>query len=66
MNIKNIIYEADGKQYTARPATEEELKAANLLGNCNCGDEKCVSGKKWRCMAGGGGSCVWYPTNEVC
>ena len=33
---------------------------------CSCGDEKCSGGKVQRCMAGGGGSCTWYPTNQVC
>lgn len=49
------------------------LFALTLLGvwaytamACNCGDEKCIAGRVQRCMAGGGGKCVWYPTNEVC
>lgn len=41
------------------------LSASSVFA-CECGEEKCVGGWVQRCMAGGGGSCTWYPTNEVC
>ena len=64
--IMQITYLANGKQYVAVPVSDQEVAAANQARNCNCGAETCVSGWVWRCMAGGGGQCVWYRTNEVC
>jgi hypothetical protein len=66
VSIQSITYEVDGKSYTAHPATDDELKAAKLDRGCNCGAEQCIGGWRYRCMAGGGGGCVWYRTNEVC
>lgn len=64
--IVNLTYTAAGKTYTAQRASEQDIQKAGLALNCSCGDEVCVGGFKRRCMAGGGGVCVWFLTNEVC
>ncbi len=61
-----IHYVLDGQPFIAVPATETELKELKLQRHCNGGDEQCNSGKRWRCLAGGDGPCVWYSTDESC
>src|SRR5215216_4630089 len=64
--IVNLTYTSAGKTYTAERASEQDIQKAGLALNCTCGNEVCVGGFKRRCMAGGGGVCVWFLTNEVC
>jgi hypothetical protein len=66
VEVVEIRFKVGEKDFTATPASPEKTKAAGLTASCNCGDEKCVNGWVWRCMAGGGGQCVWYETHEVC
>lgn len=66
IKIVNLTYTSAGKTYTAERASEQDIQKAGLAPNCSCGDEVCVGGFKRRCMAGGGGVCAWYLTNEVC
>jgi hypothetical protein len=66
LKVSRIMYTVAGKEYTATPATADEIKQAGLSETCSCGQEQCRGGWVWRCMAGGGGQCVWYRTNEVC
>lgn len=73
ITITRIILEKDGIEYSARPATNEELRTLEEkikeTGNstsCSCGQEMCLEGWVWRCMAAGGGECIWYITNIVC
>jgi hypothetical protein len=64
--IINLTYISAGKTYKAERASEQDIQKAGLALNCACGDEVCEGGFKRRCMAGGGGVCVWFLTNEVC
>lgn len=66
MRITKFTYERNGQEFEAVRATARQVSEANLENECECGEEVCVEGWVWRCMAGGGGECVWYPTNEVC
>ena len=66
IKIVTLTYTSAGKTYTAELATEQGIQKAGLALNCTCRDEVCVGGFRRRCMAGGGGVCVWYLTNEVC
>ena len=66
IKIVKLTYTSAGKTYTAERASEQDIQKAGLALNCTCGDEVCVGGFKRRCMAGGGGVCVWFLTNEVC
>ena len=66
IKIVNITYTSAGKTYTAERVSEQDIQKAGLALNCTCGEEVCVGGFKRRCMAGGGGVCAWYLTNEVC
>jgi len=64
--IVNLTYTSAGKTYTAERASEQDIQKAGLAVPCTCGDEVCVGGFKRRCMAGGGGACAWFVTNEAC
>ena len=66
IKIVKLTYTSAGKTYTAERASEQDIQKAGLALNCTCGEEVCVGGFKRRCMAGGGGVCAWYLTNEVC
>lgn len=66
IEIQKITYTLKSKTHTATPISEEKRNELGLTFGCNCGDEKCINGWVYRCMAGGGGSCIWFETNEVC
>jgi hypothetical protein len=66
IQIVNFTYIKKGETYTAVRVNAEQLRKAGKSRGCNCGDESCEGGWVWRCMAGGGGECEWYATNEVC
>lgn len=73
VKITKILLEKDGVEYVAVPVSDEllkvneqNLKAAGLDLNCNCGAEWCDGRWLWRCMYSGAGQCSWYQTYIVC
>lgn len=74
IQVTQIRFDVDGVSYVAQPPTEAEVAEAKayfatigrVQDGCQCGEEFCIGGRVWRCMAGGGGSCTWYPTNQIC
>jgi hypothetical protein len=63
----NITFTLDGKEIKGIKASKDEIHAMGLEEQCSCGDEYCgPGGKLVRCMASGGGSCIWYITDAVC
>ena len=43
-----------------------EILSLNLSENCNCGDQQCINGIKYRCIQDPFGDCVWMKTSERC
>jgi hypothetical protein len=67
VQILAMKYIVQGTEYTAHPATADDLKEAGLsVAACPCGKVQCHSASVWRCLTGISGTCVWYPTQEGC
>jgi hypothetical protein len=74
IKIHSIQYEnSDGELHLATVHKADLNKddandnsPASLTGNCNCGEERCVAGIKYRCMPDPFGDCVWWKTTESC
>jgi len=71
--VTRVIYELDGKEYVARPASADEKRAVKtklleggLSESCECGEEFCDGEWVWRCMYAGAEECDWFITYEVC
>ena len=64
--IRSIIYSINGREYVGKIIGVKKQTELGLSDDCNCGDELCIGGWVYRCMAGGSGECVWYETGEVC
>jgi hypothetical protein len=71
--IKEILIEFEGKEYTALPATGEQLNENREkmkrdginADECNCGEEWCDGEWLWRCFETSEG-CRWFITYIVC
>ena len=74
IKIRSIQYENnDGELHEATMVKGKSVKhkaghkpPVSLTENCNCGDELCIEGIKYRCMADPFGDCVWFKTTESC
>ena len=65
-----VFTHRDGKEYTAKRATDEQkqrAKAKNpaIMEGCTCGEEFCDGQWLWRCMYAGAGACDWFITYIV-
>lgn len=78
IEILSYTYKKDGEIHTAT-TRNIDLKNQNPnagtrgpsdiepSGICNCGETKCVNGKKWKCMPlDDEGNCIWFITSESC
>jgi hypothetical protein len=54
------------KADAAKNKISDASSALPPTGDCNCGEEKCIDGIKYRCMADAFGDCVWMVTTERC
>lgn len=74
IKIRSVLYEnTDGELHEAIRIKKKSTKVktsdrspVSLTGNCNCGDEMCIDGIKYRCMPDVFGDCVWFKTTEIC
>lgn len=78
MEILSYTYKKNGEIHTAT-ATKADSKNQNFnvntrgltniepSGMCNCGETKCINGKKWKCSPlDDEGNCIWFTTSESC
>jgi GH24 family phage-related lysozyme (muramidase) len=67
VEILALQYQVKGRAYTAYRVTENDIQKAGLpAAACTCGEEACRKSTMWRCLAGNGDTCRWYPTTEGC
>ena len=73
---EGIVYERDGKQFTAAKASQSDLQRwhaegwiVSADGTCTCGsDDFCdeIQHRRVRCFEDSAGVCNWHTTSDVC
>lgn len=73
--VKKIIFERDGKEFFAYPATKEDFEKVKddfiakglSIDNCNCGQDVCdIYGYWWICTTDLNNNCVWFRSDWRC
>ncbi|OJW58303.1 MAG: hypothetical protein BGO55_23690 [Sphingobacteriales bacterium 50-39] len=70
IEILSYTYMKGGKKHKAtarKPGPSKGIAAVSAEVNCNCGSQKCVNGKVWRCLPlDNEGTCAWFISDENC